>query len=125
MRHPACCIERSYILTSLCVYVKVSADPTGDDFMHTVDALKAMADANRLSALLLLRRHDELCVCELVDALGLSQPRVSALLGRLRDRGWVCDERRGKWVYYRLNPELPEWALGLIDCAEQIQRAAA
>ena len=71
---------------------------------------QALADRTRLHCLLLLTGERELCVCEFVHALSLPQPRISRHLGQLRERGIVIDERRGQWVYYRLSPDLPEWA---------------
>ena len=71
---------------------------------------QALADRTRLHCLLLLTAGRELCVCEFVHALSLPQPRISRHLGQLRERGIVVDERRGQWVYYRLNPDLPTWA---------------
>ena len=71
---------------------------------------RALSDTTRLNSLLLLEQEGRLCVCELVQALGLSQPRISRHLGQLRDQGIVQDERRGQWVHYRLNDDLPDWA---------------
>jgi ArsR family transcriptional regulator, arsenate/arsenite/antimonite-responsive transcriptional repressor len=71
---------------------------------------KALSDATRLRCLLLLASEGRLCVCELVEALDLSQPLISRHLGQLRALGIVLDERRGQWVHYRLHPELPAWS---------------
>lgn len=71
---------------------------------------RALSDTTRLNSLLLLEQEGRLCVCELVAALELSQPRVSRHLSQLRDQGIVQDERRGQWVHYRLAPDLPGWA---------------
>ncbi len=76
---------------------------------------KALADRTRLQCLLLLRDGRALCVCEFVHALALPQPRISRHLGSLRDQGVVSDERRGQWVYYRLSPDLPDWACEVLD----------
>jgi ArsR family transcriptional regulator len=46
----------------------------------------------------------ELCVCEIVDALGLPQPLVSHHLAALRGAGLVQDRRDAHWVYYSLAP---------------------
>ena len=79
------------------------------------DFFRALSDSTRLRCLLLLLSEGEACVCELVHALELSQPRVSRHLGQLRDMGIVRDQRRGQWVYYRLSPELPEWAREVLE----------
>jgi ArsR family transcriptional regulator len=47
----------------------------------------------------------EVCVCELVEPLGKSQPTVSHHLRILGDAGLVRGDRRGKWVWYRIVPE--------------------
>ena len=81
--------------------------------------IKGLADDTRLKALLLIQAHHELCVCELQQALQLSQPKISRHLADLRSSGLVVDERRGKWVYYRLNPELPRWLPQLLSDVKQ------
>lgn len=49
-------------------------------------------------------------MCDLMEALQLDQPKTSRHLAELRKCGLLLDERRGKWVYYRLHPKLPDWA---------------
>ena len=56
-----------------------------------------------------------MCVCELVYALGVIQPKVSRHLAALRDAGVVIDRRQGQWVYYQLHPDLSDWARQVID----------
>ena len=63
---------------------------------------------------MLIAEVDEACVCNLMDALDLDQPKVSRHLAHLRKFGIVVGERRGKWVYYRLDPSLPKWAREVI-----------
>lgn len=75
---------------------------------------KCMSDETRLSLLLLLQQHGELCVCELTEALELSQPKVSRHLGQLRECELVVGEKRGQWVHYSLHPQLCGWAQELI-----------
>ncbi|MEH0386899.1 metalloregulator ArsR/SmtB family transcription factor [Vibrio mimicus] len=70
---------------------------------------KALSEETRLKSLLLMQRQGELCVCDLMEALSLSQPKVSRHLAELRKYDLVLDERRGKWVYYRINPDLALW----------------
>lgn len=74
-----------------------------------------LADNTRLRALVLIRHAGQLCVCDLVDALGIIQPKVSRHLAILRDGGVVSDRRAGQWIYYSLNPDLPAWASEVID----------
>lgn len=70
---------------------------------------KSLADETRLRAALLITQAGELCVCELVYALELSQPKISRHLAQLRASGLLQDRRQGQWVYYRLNPQLAPW----------------
>ena len=82
-----------------------------------VTFFKCLSDDTRLKSLLLLQLKKELCVCDLMEALQESQPKVSRHLADLRVSGLVLDERRGKWVYYRINKELPAWALKVLALA--------
>jgi ArsR family transcriptional regulator len=66
--------------------------------------LKALADETRLGIVLQLREQGELCQCELTACCTIAQPTVSHHLKVLREAGVVLGEKRGVWVYYRLNP---------------------
>jgi len=70
----------------------------------------AFANEIRLRVLTLLQSQGELCVCELIHALALSQPMISRHLALLRADGLVETRRAGQWMYYRLHPEMPAWA---------------
>ena len=78
---------------------------------------KCLADETRLRCLLLLQRRGELCVCELTQALQMSQPKISRHLALLRTCRLLQDRRQGAWVYYRLHPDLPDWALAVLNTA--------
>ncbi len=82
--------------------------------LQPLTLFKCLAEETRLTAMQMMLKSGELCVCELTDALGLSQPKVSRHLAELKKCGLVQDCRRGKWVYYRLNDALPEWALAVL-----------
>ncbi|WP_088329773.1 metalloregulator ArsR/SmtB family transcription factor [Lacimicrobium sp. SS2-24] len=82
--------------------------------MSPLQLFKCLAEDTRLKILLLLSEHGELCVCELTCVLELSQPKVSRHLAELRKCALLADERRGKWVYYRLNDTLADWARELL-----------
>ncbi|MEP0174492.1 MAG: metalloregulator ArsR/SmtB family transcription factor [Paraglaciecola sp.] len=79
-----------------------------------VSFYKCLSEDTRLKCLLLITMHSELCVCDLISALKLSQPKVSRHLAELRKCELLQDERRGKWVFYRLNPSLPKWAVDVL-----------
>lgn len=74
-----------------------------------------LSDETRLRCLVLLSNEKELCVCEFSQTLECSQPKISRHLAYLRKSGLVLDERRGQWVYYRLNLNLPTWAQHVIN----------
>jgi len=74
-----------------------------------------LSDETRLRCLILLQKEGELCVCEISQIIGSIQPKISRHLALMRKSGLVSDERRGQWVYYSLNQELPEWAKRLIE----------
>lgn len=82
--------------------------------MDPVTFYKCLADDTRLHCVLLVEQTGELCVCELVAAIGESQPKVSRHLAQLRECGLLQGRRRGQWVYYRLNPLLPVWAIAVL-----------
>jgi ArsR family transcriptional regulator, arsenate/arsenite/antimonite-responsive transcriptional repressor len=67
--------------------------------------LKAIADPVRLRLLSLVASHadGEACVCDLNDAFDLSQPTISHHLKLLHAAGLLEREKRGVWVYYRVD----------------------
>ena len=76
---------------------------TPDTLADSTRLLKAFADPVRLRLLNLLSgEREEVCVCHLHEALGLSQPTVSRHLAYLRKRGLVVGRKEGLWVHYRL-----------------------
>lgn len=79
--------------------------------------LRAFADSTRLRIVAILYPERELCVCELVDALRLTQPKVSRHLGVLRSAELLVTRRDGQWMHYRLSPSLPAWAEQLVAAA--------
>jgi len=82
--------------------------------MTPVQLFKCLADETRLHLMLLMQAEGELCVCELVAALGESQPKISRHLAQLRNCGLLQDTRRGQWVYYAIHPQLPQWATQIL-----------
>ena len=82
--------------------------------MEPLQFFKCLADDTRLQSLMLIQQVGEACVCDLMQALKLEQPKISRHLALLRKCALVTDERRGKWVYYRINPTMPEWCKAVI-----------
>lgn len=62
---------------------------------------RALADETRLRMLGLLGVR-EMCVCEVMVALNLTQPTASHHLGLLENAGLVKARKEGKWVFYRV-----------------------
>ena len=103
--------------------------------MTPVAFYKCLSEDTRLKCLLLITLKGELCVCDLISALQLSQPKISRHLAELRKCGILSDQRRGKWVFYQLNNSLPKWAFEvlaitskdnqpyLIDCLHNLDTA--
>ena len=72
----------------------------------TVDSyaqfFKCLSEPVRLRILFLLLKRGELCVCDLVESLDISQSVVSRHLAYLRNNGVLSSRRDGAWVYYTL-----------------------
>jgi len=67
---------------------------------------KALGDETRLRILKILGVK-EMCVCEVIIALGLTQPTASHHLGILKNVGLIKDRKEGRWVYYSVTkPEI-------------------
>lgn len=64
---------------------------------------KVLADPTRVRLLVALRLR-EWCVCELCDALELTQSTASTHLQVIRDNGLVRTRKEGKWIYYAIEP---------------------
>lgn len=63
---------------------------------------KALSDETRLRIIKLLEKG-ELCVCDIVEALDIVQPKASFHLGVLRAAGLIKDRKQGKWINYSLS----------------------
>ncbi|HEX8769541.1 MAG TPA: metalloregulator ArsR/SmtB family transcription factor, partial [Acidimicrobiales bacterium] len=85
----------------------VLSAPLGEQRAEELSAaFGVLADPVRLRLLSLLASAEagEVCVCELVEPLGRSQPTVSHHLKILADAGMISGEKRGRWVWYRVVP---------------------
>ena len=69
--------------------------------------LKALADPVRLQLLSIITAAPgrEACVCDMTEAVQVSQPTVSHHLKTLVDAGLLTRERRGSWAWFRLDVE--------------------
>ena len=86
---------------------------TAPDLRRAVGAFHALSDPTRLELVALLRRGER-CVCELQEALGAAQSRLSFHLKVLKEAGLVTDRREGRWVYYTLHHGAVEDLAGLL-----------
>jgi len=68
---------------------------------------KSLSEPVRLRILYLILEEGELCVCDIVTALDLSQSVVSRHLAYLRNGGLVSTRREGVWMYYQIENVVP------------------
>lgn len=76
--------------------------------------LKAVADNNRLTLLACLK-SGEVCVCDLVDVLNISQPAVSQHLRKLKEAEIISERKVGIWKHYRLNEVQNPYIQAILD----------
>ena len=67
-----------------------------------LDVLKALGDENRIRILLALQ-EGEMCVCQVIELLGLAPSTVSKHLSILRSARLVESRKDGRWMYYQLS----------------------
>lgn len=79
------------------------------------DTFKALSDETRLRMISLLLEGEELCVCDFVVALGLTQSKASRHLRYLYHTGLVEDRRSGVWMHYRLARGMTESQRAVLD----------
>ena len=87
-----------------------------DEALATAELFKALADPARVRIVNALATSEEpVCVCELIEPLGLSQPTVSHHLKKLVDVGLLEREQRGKWAYFSLRRDAVETLAAIAD----------
>lgn len=87
--------------------------------MEPTQLFKLLSDETRLRILMLINQQQELCVCELITALTVSQPSISRNLSQLRKSGLLVDRKYKQWVFYAINPELADWIKTIIELSTQ------
>ena len=97
----------SSTLTSIECCVPLVAPVLSDEEAEATAAVyAALGSAARVRIVNLLGTRDEpVCLCNLVEPLGLAQATISQHLKRLVDAGLVDREERGKWSYFSINRE--------------------
>lgn len=96
-----------------------------------MDIAKALAEENRVRILCLLQ-HQELCVCQIIEVLGLAPSTVSKHLSILYQARLIDSSKKGRWVYYSLACEdIPsevcaafQWVFASLAQDKQIQADA-
>ena len=71
---------------------------------------KVLADEARLKIIWLLFHNEELCVCDVMAALGITQSKASRHLATLKHAGLATDRKDGLWSHYALRPAQDELA---------------
>ena len=99
--------ERAQTVLEECCPAVLTAPLSEERARQLAADLAAVADPVRLRLLSMLTSAEagEVCVCEMVEPLGRSQPTVSHHLKVLADAGLIVGEKRGRWVWYRAVPE--------------------
>ena len=75
------------------------------DLDPDIRLLAALADPARLAIVRQLAADTETCACDFTGCCDVGQPTVSHHLRVLREAGIVTSERRGQWIFYRLDPD--------------------
>lgn len=89
----------------------------------TAELFKALADPARVRILnCLATAGGAVCVCELVEPLGLAQPTVSHHLKKLLEAGLVAREQRGRWAHYTLRRDAAERLAAAVDLTGACRR---
>lgn len=76
---------------------------------------KVLADEARLNMLWLLLHHGELCVCDIMAVLQITQSKASRHLRILFNAGLVTDRRAGLWIYYSLQPAADDFSRTFLE----------
>jgi len=70
---------------------------------NLIRAMKALCDETRLRIMNILLEKEECCVCEIMQALDISQTRASRNLGMLQTAGFLKSRRQGAWMFYSID----------------------
>ena len=93
-----------------------------DIFTRRARLAKVLANPARLQMVDALAKVDEMCVCELVELVGLDQTTVSKHLALLRGAGLVDSRKQGLQVYYTLRTPC---VIKFFECADRVANAVS
>jgi ArsR family transcriptional regulator len=85
--------------------------------------MKALSNETRLEIVSMLIGGGELCECEIVAALGITQSKASRHLRELTIAGLVSTRRRAVWIYFSLPEEMDAEAESLLEALKPFMRA--
>lgn len=77
-----------------------------DIFLKTIGSIN---DETRLKILHFINTHDEVCVCDIENAFGMIQSRVSRHLKILKEAGFLKVKREGRWAFYSIRMPLDQF----------------
>lgn len=83
--------------------------------MNIQQVFATLANTTRLRCLYLVMCYEEVCVCEIVETLAISQPSASKSLLALKSAGFLIDRRDANWNYYRRSEHMPDWQDALLE----------
>ena len=100
--------------------LKAKLDTDDRKFRGYETCFSALGDVTRLKILKIIG-DEELCSCEVMAALDLTQPTTSHHLGILERAGVLSSRRDGKWVFYRISsPKIMAWLTKTFDLMENL-----
>lgn len=106
------------VTSPVCEVTPLAREPlTAAAAVELAGMFKALADPVRLRLLSMVASHagQEACVCDLSEGFDVSQPTISHHLKVLREAGLLTSERRGSWVYYRVEHAVVQRLSQLLD----------
>ncbi|TCP67081.1 ArsR/SmtB family transcription factor [Baia soyae] len=90
------------------------------DWEQLAECHKALGDKTRLHILSLLK-VEELCVCEIVEVLQITQPAVSQHMRKLKTAKLVRERRSGQWVFYSLDGSIYPFFESIVQTFPDVQ----
>ncbi len=81
-------------------------------FLKTIGSIN---DETRLKILNFINNNDEVCVCDIENAFGMIQSRISRHLKILKEAGFLKVDRRGRWAYYSVRTPLDLFRQSILE----------
>lgn len=107
--------DRTLLATACCTPISAKKLARKDAEV-AAGLLKALSDPHRVMIVNLLGNADQpVCVCDITDAVALSQPTISFHLKKLHSAGLIRREQRGTWAYYSLEEGAMDQLKNLFD----------